>query len=204
VEGEFWMDKDFRLFEMGDLIQKGRNEVVLTASPFSVYCELEPVYLLGDFDVVPAEKGWKIENHAELKIGSWKNQGMPFFGQTVAYAKKVQVKLESEFLVELNGWEGTVAEILVDEKHQGILYRKPYKMKVTVPYGIHDIKVKITGSNKNTFGPHHHFTTPGLVTPWSFKTAPEIQPPGSEYDLMDYGLTEDFVIYKYAEEAPGY
>ncbi|MBN1984750.1 MAG: hypothetical protein JW761_00535 [Prolixibacteraceae bacterium] len=203
VEGEFWMDKDFRLFEMGELIQKGRNEVVLTASPFSVYCELEPVYLLGDFAIVPAEKGWRIENRTELKTGSWKNQGMPFYGQTVAYAKKVQVKLETEFLVELNGWEGTVAEILVDEKHQGILYRKPYKMKVTVPYGIHDIKVKITGSNKNTFGPHHHFTTPGLVTPWSFKTAPEIQPPGREYDLIDYGLMEDFVIYKYGEEVAG-
>ncbi|MCG6190876.1 glycosyl hydrolase [Maribellus maritimus] len=204
LENKNWMDKDFCLFEIGNLIQVGRNEVVLTASPFSVYCELEPVYLLGDFAVFPTNNGWMLENSLELELGSWKNQGMPFYGQTIAYSKKVQLKLETDFLVELNAWEGTVAEILVDEGHQGILYKKPYKMKVTVPYGIHDIKVKITGSNKNTFGPHHNFSTPGLVTPGSFKTAPIIQPSGNEYDLLNYGLMEDFEIYKYAEKEIDY
>jgi hypothetical protein len=45
-------------------------------------------------------------------------------------------------------------------------------------------------------GPHHNVTRRGIVTPWSFKTAPEIQPAGENYDLLDYGLMKDFEVYK--------
>ena len=196
IENEIWLDPDFHLFEIGDLIQTGRNEVVLTASPFSIYCELEPVYLLGDFAAVPLEKGWEIQNEKELKLGSWKEQGMPFYGQTVSYTKSVKVIVEDEFEVHIPEWNGTVAEILVDGKHMGIIQSKPYKLKVRIPYGNHDVTVNITGSNKNTLGPHHNFTTPGIVTPGSFKNAPIIQPSGEKYDLLDYGLIKDFEVYE--------
>ncbi|NCB08328.1 MAG: hypothetical protein EOM73_09215 [Bacteroidia bacterium] len=196
LENQFWLDPEFRLFDIGGLIQKGRNEVVVTASPFSMYCETEPVYLLGNFAVLPQEKGWKLANARTLATGTWKNQGMPFYGQTVSYTKKVQVKVESRFLIELPEWKGTVAEVLVDGKHQGIIFLKPYELEVSIPYGIHEITVNITGSNKNTLGPHHNFKTPGIVAPGTFRSAPQIQPSGENYDLLDYGLMQDFVVYK--------
>jgi hypothetical protein len=56
--------------------------------------------------------------------------------------------------------------------------------------------VNVTGSNKNTLGPHHNYTTPGIVSPGSFRTAPQIQPSGESYDLLDYGLMQDFVVYE--------
>jgi hypothetical protein len=67
---------------------------------------------------------------------------------------------------------------------------------VFLPYGNHEISVIVNGSNKNTLGPYHNFKTPGIVTPWSFKIAPDIQPSGNDYDLLDYGLMQDFEIYK--------
>ncbi len=33
-----------------------------------------------------------------------------------------------------------------------------------------------------------------IVTPWSLKYAPAVQPPGTDYDLFDYGLMENFEI----------
>ena len=54
----------------------------------------------------------------------------------------------------------------------------------------------VAGSLKNTLGPHHNFFTPGIVTPGSFKSGPEIQPPGNKYDLLDYGLMKDMIFYK--------
>jgi hypothetical protein len=43
-------------------------------------------------------------------------------------------------------------------------------------------------------GPHHLNPEHGFVTPWSFFRAPEHQPSGAEYDMLDYGLFEDFEV----------
>ena len=196
IENENWFDSDFLLFEIGDLIQPGKNEAVLTASPFSIYCELEPVYLLGDFAALSLEKGWEIQTKKELRIGSWKEQGMPFYGQTVSYTKSVDIKVEGDFLIRLPEWKGTVAEVVVGGEHRGVIQSKPYELRIRMVVGRHDVKVNVTGSNKNTFGPHHNFTTPGIVTPGSFKNAPVLQPPGEKYDLLDYGLMKDFEVYE--------
>ncbi len=196
LEWERWLDPDFNVYEISDFVTKGRNEVVIKASPFSIFCELQPVYLLGDFAVKPQEKGWVIENSNELNFGSWKSQGMPFYGQTVSYTKSVKVNVDGNFIIHLPDWNGTVAEVNIDGKHRGIIQSKPYEFKVFLPYGNHEISVIVNGSNKNTLGPHHNFKTPGIVTPWSFKLAPEIQPAGNDYDLLDYGLMQDFEIYQ--------
>jgi hypothetical protein len=48
-------------------------------------------------------------------------------------------------------------------------------------------------------GPHHNVEREGIVTPWSFKTAPEIQPPGGAYDLKRYGLFGDLELVAYSQ-----
>lgn len=196
LEWERWLDDDFHVFEIGELLESGRNDVQIEANPFSIFAELEPVYLLGDFNTVPAEQGFKIEKEKGLKLGSWKNQGLPFYGQTVAYKKEFDVKVESEFLIKLPDWNGTVAEILIDGEHAGIIQSQPYEFRFKLPYGNHSVQVVVNGSLKNTLGPHHNVTRRGIVTPWSFKYAPEVQPPGEAYDLLDYGLFQDFQVYR--------
>ncbi len=194
-----FLDPDFHVFQITNLVKSGKNVIVLKASPFSIFCELQPVYLLGSFSVIPAENGWKITNDQNLKIGSWKEQGMPFYGQVVAYTKNLDAKTEGTYAVKLPKWEGTVAEILVNGEHQGIIQLPTDIIKFHLPYGNHKVTVKVAGSLKNTLGPHHNVTRRGIVTPWSFKYAPDEKPPGREYDLLNYGLMQDMEIYMVKE-----
>ena len=60
--------------------------------------------------------------------------------------------------------------------------------------GRNRVSVTVTGSLKNLIGPFHFVKSRGMVTPWSFKYAPEQQPSGKDYDIIDYGLFEDFRI----------
>jgi len=191
-----WLDPDFHVFEIGGLVQEGRNEVTIEASPFSIFCELQPIYILGDFNLESVEKGWKVINKTPLEFGSWKNQGMPFYGQTISYKKTINVKVQADYIFKLPDWRGTVAEIKIDGEHAGIIQSEPNEFKTVLKYGIHDIEVVVNGSNKNLLGPHHNIRSRGIVTPWSFKFAPEVQPAGKEYDLLDYGLIQDFEVYK--------
>jgi hypothetical protein len=195
-ENQTWLDPDFHTFEIGKLISAGRNEIVLSASPFSIHAELQPVYLLGNFSVLPSEKGWIITNSVELTFGPWKNQGMPFYGQAVSYTHNFNVMKEGKYALRLPSWEGTVAEILINGNHRGIIQSKFDDLVFHLPYGKHEITVNVAGSLKNTLGPHHNVRTRGIVTPWSFKYAPEEQPSGRNYDLLSYGLMQDMEFWK--------
>ena len=78
----------------------------------------------------------------------------------------------------------------------GIIGWEPYELDISdwIRNGRNEVEVKVTGSLKNLLGPHHNDPTYGLVTPWSFFYAPDHQPPGTAYHLVDYGLMEDFEI----------
>jgi len=198
-ENQPWLDPDFHTFEIGELVSEGRNEIELIASPFSIYAELQPVYLLGNFSVLPAEKGWIISNSQSLTFGPWKDQGMPFYGQVVSYKHELDVMAEETYALKLPSWEGTVAEILVNGNHRGIIQSKFDDLILNLPEGKHEITVNVAGSLKNTLGPHHNIGTRGIVTPWSFKFAPDVQPAGNEYDLLPYGLMKDMEFWKVEE-----
>jgi len=163
----------------------------------SVFAELEPVYLIGDFCVEPAERGWKIVSAYPLKLGSWKHQGLPLYTNGVSYSKQFKIDdLTKHYFVKLNQWKGTVAAIRVNGREAGIIGWPPYELDITrfVRKGENQIDVRVYGSLKNLLGPHHGVKQHGIVTPWIWRYAPKIQPPGDQYDLIDYGLFEDFVV----------
>jgi hypothetical protein len=86
----------------------------------------------------------------------------------------------------------------VNGEHAGIIGWAPFELDISaaVVDGENEISVVVYGSLKNTLGPHHNVTRRGIVTPWSFKYAPEVQPPGDEYDIYGYGLFGDFAVVK--------
>ena len=73
-------------------------------------------------------------------------------------------------------------------------YGPPPSITPFTRQGINRIEVTVYGTLKNLLGPHHNVTRRGIVTPWSFKYAPERQPSGDSYDLYDYGLFTDFSV----------
>ncbi|HBL77151.1 MAG: hypothetical protein A2W90_18725 [Bacteroidetes bacterium GWF2_42_66] len=194
-EGKSWLDPDFHVFNVEKLLKKGSNEVRLVADPFSVNCETEPVYLMGNFGLESVKHGWKLVAPKPLTFGSWKDQGMPFYGDGVKYSKTIQADKPGMFEIELPSWSGTVASVNINDKEVGIIQAKPYIFKTELNQGENMIDVIVIGSLKNTLGPHHGDLRKGVVKPDLFRVAPKIQPTGIEYQMIDYGLMEDFKVY---------
>ncbi len=194
-EGKWWLDREFGVFDIGNLVKKGDNEISFKVTPMKVHAEIEPVYLTGDFSVEPAVKGWEIKAPVKtLAAGSWKEQGMPFYSWGVTYTKEFNVENpEGHYLVSLENWKGTLAEVMVNGKRATVIAFPPYQSDVTdlIRTGVNKIDVKVIGSLKNLLGPHFNNPAPGLVSPWYFRNV-KSYPAGKDYQLLDYGLMEEF------------
>jgi hypothetical protein len=182
-----------------DILKKARvgdNEISIIMHPMSIYAEIEPVYIMGDFDLSASAHGWRLVPQTDIELGSWKEQGLPFYSYDVAYSKTLSGLSGKKVNVRLGRWKGTVASVYVNGEKAGVIGWQPFELDITndVKKGRNQIDVVVTGSFKNLLGPHHNVTRRGIVTPWSFKFAPEQQPQGADYDLYDYGLLDDFQI----------
>ncbi len=188
-------------FDISDHIIEGENDITLVAPRMDIHAELEPIYLTGNFGVAESQRGWVLTELPELKFGSWKDQLRPFYSGSVQYQKifNLDDSDNRRYRVKLNAWQGTVAEIKVNNKKAGIIGWQPYELDITesLNSGENKVEVIVTGSLKNLLGPHHKNPTKGFVTPWSFFRADQNQPPGNAYNLLDYGLMEDFDILQY-------
>jgi hypothetical protein len=196
VPAETWLDPDFNVFNVEKLLKTGKNEVRLIADPFSVNCEIEPVYLLGNFALESTSHGWRMIAAKPLTFGSWKAQGMPYFGQSVKYSKTIRADKAGKFELELPKWSGTVATVNINGQEVGIIQAKPYVFTTELNQGENNVEIIVIGSLRNTLGPHHVTVPDGVGgRPVNFITAPKIQPEGNSCSMIDYGLMEDFKVY---------
>lgn len=198
VKGKWWLDRSFGVLEIGGYLHAGENELALSIDPMSVYAEIEPVYILGNFNVAPAEKGWQLTAPTPLQLGSWKEQGLPLYAHGVRYVKELTVSDNSGYKLQLGEWKGTVASVTINGVHAGIIITDPNTLDITkyLKKGTNRIEVTVTGSLKNLLGPHHNNPKPGLVGPGHWSNV-RSWPSGTAYQLYDYGLMEDFQLLKY-------
>lgn len=196
VEDQWFIDRDFAVYEIGEYLNPGTNDIRVTVNPMSMFAELQPVYILGNFSLENAASGWNIVPHEPLSIGSWKASGYPFYYDQVVYSKRATFgRTPDRAVVQLGEWAGTVAEVLVNHQSAGIIQQPPYQLDITdwLVAGQNSVEVSVYGSKKNLMGPHHqHYT--GFIRPSNFRYGPETQPSGEQYHLLDYGLFEDFQI----------
>lgn len=195
--GAWWLDRSFGVYPIGDKVKQGLNTVEMSVSPMSIYAEIEPVYVVGDFSVMPEEKGWSVAAPVEeLALGSWKEQKQPFYPWEVSYTKEYEIDdTDKPYAVQLNAWNGTVAEVYVNDVKAGIIAFDPYRLDISslLKQGNNKVEVRVAGSHKNLLGPHYNNPAPGLASPWHWKNIKQ-QIPGNEYQLCDYGLMEDFDV----------
>ncbi|MGN6267553.1 MAG: glycosyl hydrolase [Ginsengibacter sp.] len=199
VAGKWWLDRSFAVLQISEYLNPGENTLSLTIDPMSVYAEVEPVYILGDFNLASADKGWKIVSPQPLQLGSWKDQGLPLYGSGIRYIKKFDLKNpDHQFEMHLDQWRGTVAAIKVNGVPAGIIYSEPNTLNISrhVKKGINEIEVEVIGSLKNLLGPHHNSPQPGMVGPGHWSNI-KSYPPGKDYDTYDYGLMTDFELFMY-------
>jgi hypothetical protein len=192
-----WLDREMRLFDIGSEAQTDENLLALELSPMKIHAEIEPVYILGNFTVHPAARGWELKPPLDsFSTGSWKSQGWPFYSRQVSYQKTFEIgDAGKHYRVRLGDWSGTVAEVSVNGKPAGIIGFEPYSVDVSelIRKGSNTVEVIITGSNKNLLGPFHKKPAPGIVSPWHFQGVKNY-PPGNEYHQLDYGLMNGFTL----------
>jgi hypothetical protein len=199
--GEYWIDKDFPLFKIGTYLKPGENTISVVADRMSIFAELMPVYVIGDFKVQPKKVGFKITNGKPAGLGSWKDTGYIFYSDKVSYSQKFNLeKGTSDFKVKLKKWNGTVAEVLVNGEEAGIIAWEPEELDITkfLSEGENEITVRVVGSLKNTFGEFYREKTSWIYGPHGWNNAPEHQPAFDKYYIPDYGLFEPFELLKSA------
>jgi hypothetical protein len=192
--GKWWLDKGFPVYDISKSVHQGENTITLTVSPMSIFAEVEPVFILGNFNVSPVERGFSLVPPQALLLGSWKQQGYPFYANAIQYTRNFSLEhTPAAGNVYLKTWNGVLATVDVNGTRAGQIFEKPYGLDVTghLRKGENIIVVTIYGSLKNLLGPFHNVRQRGIVTPWSFKYAEPVQPAGKDYDLLDYGLIED-------------
>jgi len=67
-EGDWWLDKSFGKVDITSAAKVGENAVSIVASPMTVWHELEPAYVLGDFCVEAVNSGFVIVPERPLEI----------------------------------------------------------------------------------------------------------------------------------------
>jgi len=191
---ETWLDPDFHCIGIEHEVKTGKNVVKLSMDHFNNRCDPSPVYVLGDFSLESARKGWNMLPSQRITCGSWKNQGLPFYSESVSYSKELSIDKSGGYELELPDWNGTVAEVLVNGESRGVIQSQPYTMRFHLEAGTNEVSVVVYSSLKNVFGPHHVYAR-GFMRPPAFRAGKEIMPEGKAYDVLDYGLFEDFEIY---------
>nr|WP_319509562.1 glycosyl hydrolase [uncultured Draconibacterium sp.] len=195
--GQYWIEKDFPIYQIGNYLKPGQNTITLTAPRMSIFAEVMPVYIVGEFKVQPRDVGFEITKGKLSEMGSWKNDGYIFYSNKVSYTKKYNIqKGINDFKVKLNKWNGTVAEVLVNNNHVGIIAFAPEELNITqfLKDGENEVTVRIVGSLKNTFGEFFTENKKWIYGPQGWNYAPTHQPSFNKYFINDYGLFEPFEL----------
>ena len=197
-KGAWWLDKAFGRIDITAAAKVGQNSVTIKASPMTIFHELEPAYLLGDFSVRPEKSGFAVAPPEPLTLGVWNQQGHPFYAAGATYCQKFDVaQLRGRYRLAIGHWYGSVARVAVNGKEAGYIGWQPWECDVTdaLQPGVNTIEVTVIGTLKNTLGPHHAGTGTGSAWPAMFHKGPETgPPPGSEYSTIGYGLFEPPVL----------
>jgi hypothetical protein len=213
---KWWLDKVFGRIDIASVARTGDNVVTIKASPFTMYHELEPAYVLGDFALKPVEKGFVITPDHGLTLSTtgqataapgrlgWNLQGYPFYSAGVSYRERFEVeKRARRFIVSMPNWYGSVAKITVNGKAAGLIDAPPWECDVTkwIKRGQNDVVITVIGTLKNTLGPHHGKPALGAAWPAGFQRGPNSgPPPGADYSTVAYGLSEPFVLKQILQE----
>lgn len=200
--GKWWLDREFGVYAIGSLVKQGDNTLSLEVKPMKVNAEIEPVYITGDFTLRPSGKGWSLEKPIKLlTMGSWKEQGLPFYSWGVNYRSEFKAeKPEGKYYIRLNDWKGTIAEIKINGQPGTVIAFPPYQSDITdlVKTGNNTVEIKVIGSLKCLLGPHFNNPAPGLVSPGHWRNV-KAYPGGKDYQLPDYGLMNGFMIFQTRE-----
>lgn len=183
-----WLDCRIYKLSTNKLLKHGKNTLSLQCKPLDTRAQIAPIYLLGDFHVKPADKGFVLTAAQPLQPGDWTAQGMPFYHRQVAYTKTFTVQETSEHIqIKLPELNGSFANVSVDDEHLGVIAFQPYTLEAakSLQPGEHTLKIEIMGNLQNLLGPHFKSGVPVL---WFWQDGSDGNPSGKQYNFAPMGL----------------
>ncbi|GBG05559.1 hypothetical protein PAT3040_00041 [Paenibacillus agaridevorans] len=197
VTDEYYWDKQFGLIDISAYIRQGTNDILL-ACDYRYGIEIEDIYIVGDFGVVPTGgRSYALSDEpCGLTNGSWVGQGYPFYSGNIVYRNTVLLPelKDRRAILRLNDPKGTLFKVKVNQGSEQLLISRPWEIDIT-PFcitGDNTIEIEVVSSLRNTFGPlHHAFFNPVWCGPEAFE--------GEwnqviYYQLEDYGLMDGATV----------
>lgn len=201
TDNAYWVDRSFNVIDISAAAIPGDNTLTISCRPLTIYHEIEPAYLLGDFRLSATESGFSVvASPAVLSdpLAKWDAVGLPLYGHDVAYTQSFQIaKPAGRYRIALPAWHGSVARVKVNGEIAGFIGWPPYQLDLCekIRPGNNTIDVIISGTLKNTMGPHHIPGLRGIASPGHLSKGPKTGPaPGKDYDVISYGLFEPFTL----------
>jgi hypothetical protein len=168
--GWHW-DRQFGKVDVGGRLKRGSNEIRLETT-FKPGVEIEDAFLVGDFGVKQAAETRYVlvREPAELRPGSWVEQGYPFFVGNMSYQVPVTFKKGEQVRLRLDGSVGTLFVVRAQGKEIARLGWQPWEADVTAALkpGRNVLELVVVSSLENAFGPLHNDTYRTKGNDWWF------------------------------------
>lgn len=156
----WWIDKSFKKIKISDFIKRGINKIELKGK-VDFDTEIESCYIIGNFAVENInDLSFKIKELPEkVKGEDLVYEGFPFFAGTFKLIQEVEIpEVTDKVELEIDEFNTIVANVIVNGKEVGQIFKKPYKIDITkyVKKGKNVIEIELVSSLRNLLGPHHH------------------------------------------------
>lgn len=204
---ERWFDESIKAARIRDLVVPGENRVRLSARPFHVLCEVDRVYVIGEFDLIPCQTGFRIAGAGSLAAGDWTRQGMPFYNGSVRYEASFHLSEPAAALtVQAEGAEAAAVAAGIDGGDAHLLGLAPRPRRFDGPFeaGQHVVTLELFTGPRNLLGPHFWRTDRPVGSRFTGRfawwDAPDRPPAGEKYELVPYGLSGPVTIVALSDD----
>ena len=188
----WWCDHSLKLLMLKqNFLHRGKNIVTLRCDYTDSFAGLESIFILGNFAVNINKLNLSIDKAvSSLKVGSWTDQGLPFYSGSVSYLLpcKLSEKIKGTITLRLNNFCGICAKITVNGKDAGIISYPPWTIDIQKYLEKEDnlIEIEIFASRRNSHGPlYMEKTSPDWTGPEQFNEFT------GNYKLVSCGLTAE-------------
>lgn len=192
-EGRYFLDTHIGMADIREFVKEGDNTALIEVSPFDLDMEIQPIYILGNFSL-KEEKDFIIGEKRPIRNGGLREQGVVFYGGRVSYEYDVCFEeIPDGCSLILPEFEASALSIYVNGQYAGtagIGLGEVYPIEQFCRQGNNEIRVELSCSLKNLFGPFHtRETIRNSAWPGAWRLAPAYgKPEPSKYDTISYGL----------------
>lgn len=188
--GERWLDEVIKAADCSAALVAGSNEIRVRAPRFHPLCEIDRIYLVGDFATEPAKPGWRLSAPKPLAFGDWVAQGLTMYDQAVSYRASLMVPEAGCVRLDFGGWEGACLRVRLAGRERIAYLRGVPAVFDAVAAGAHEVEVEVFGTPRNMMGPHFDPNLKYCAGPPHWDAAPRGPVDGQAYCFMPYGLLE--------------